>query len=99
MKYDGKFKLQYVRDYKKGKWTDRPHYAKCSERDFHITIRRWVRIYDLYGVDWFKQKQFQKDWTPEERYELVARVLAGRSIKSVTIDEPVNLGSRLSCRI
>ncbi len=92
MKYGWEFKLKCVEDYKKGKWTDKPGYAGCSERDFHITIRRWVRIYDLYGVDGLKQKQFQKDWTAEERYELAAKVLAGRSIKSVAIEACVNDG-------
>ena len=92
MKYDWKFKLQCVEDYKKGKWTEKPDYAKCSDHDFHNRITDWVRIYDLYGLDGLRHREVQKDWTVEERYELVAKVLAGKSIGSVAIQAGINRG-------
>ena len=92
MKYDWKFKLQCVEDYKKGKWTEKPDYSKCSDHDFHNRITDWVRIYDLYGVDGLRHREVQKDWTVEERYELVAKVLAGKSIGSVAIQAGINRG-------
>ena len=92
MKYDWKFKLKCVEDYKKGMWTKKSELSKCSDSTFHHKIVLWTRIYDLYGVDGLKHKSVNKDWTPEERYEMVARVLAGRSIKSVAIETGISNG-------
>lgn len=92
MKYDWKFKLKCVEYYKEGKWCDRPDFAKCSDKVFHDTITEWVRIYDLHGADGLKRKEVNKDWTPEERYELVAKVLAGRSHKSVAVEADISHG-------
>ena len=60
MKYDWKFKLQCVEDYKKGIWTKKPDYAKCSDHDFHHKITDWAKTFDLYGVDGLKHKQINK---------------------------------------
>ena len=92
MKYDWKFKLQCVEDYKKGIWTKKPDYAKCSDHDFHHKITDWARTFDLYGVDGLRHKQINKEWTPEERYELVAKVLAGKSNNSVAIEAGIDQG-------
>ena len=92
MKYDWKFKLKCVEDYKKGEWTEKPDNAKCGDIRFHQKIRVWVRIYDLYGVDGLKHKEVRKDRTAEERYELVARVLAGNSITSAAVEAGIGKG-------
>ena len=92
MKYDWKFKLKCVEDYKKGRWIQKPDQSVGSEEEFHKNIREWVRIYELHGVDGLKHKSEQKSWTPEERYELVARVLAGGSIMSVAVEAGINRG-------
>ena len=92
MKYDWKFKLQCVEDYKKGIWTKKPEQFACSDETFHHKIVLWRRIYDLYGVDGLRHKQISKDWTPEEKYELVARALAGNSILSVAIEAGIGDG-------
>ncbi|MBQ6148055.1 MAG: hypothetical protein IJI83_00735, partial [Oscillospiraceae bacterium] len=63
----------------------------------------WTRIYDLYGIDGLKHKPANKDWTPEERYDLVARVLAGSSVTSAAIEacflEKMTLPSLFQCNI
>lgn len=92
MKYDWKFKLKCVEDYREGKWSEKPKDAKCSDIRFHQKISIWVRTYGLYGVDGLKHKEVSKDWTPQERYELVARVLAGNSITSVAVETGISEG-------
>ena len=92
MKYDWKFKLKCVEDYKAGKWSEKPHFAECSDPEFHRKIRIWVRIYDLYGTDGLRHKESGKEWTAEERYGLVAEVLAGNSIRSTAIKAGISDG-------
>ena len=92
MKYDWKFKLKCVEDYKKGVWTEKPEQAGCSDNTFRHKVVIWTRIYDLYGIDGLKHKPANKDWTPEERYDLVARVLAGSSVTSAAIEAGISDG-------
>ena len=67
--------------YRQGQWPDTPD--GIGERDFHKTIRKWVRMEDACGPEALMHQNHNKDWTPEERYVLVARVLAGESTKTV----------------
>ena len=92
MKYDWKFKLRCVEKYMEGRWVEKPDYIRCSKEKFHDRIREWVRIYKIYGADGLKHKPMNKDWTAEERYELVAQVLAGRSNMSVAIEAGISDG-------
>lgn len=92
MKYDWKFKLECVEEYMKGRWKRKPDYVSCSDEEFHNRIREWVRIHRIYGPDGLKHKTTNKKWTAEERYELVAQVLAGRSIKSTAIEADISVG-------
>lgn len=92
MKYDWKFKLKCVKDYKQRKWTEKPEWAKCSIRNFHKIIITWSRTYDKHGLDGLKHKPSNKDWSAEERFELVAKVLAGYSINSVAIEAGIDKG-------
>ena len=43
-------------------------------------IRGWARIENSCGPEALQHKNQNKEWTAEQRYELVAQVLAGRSI-------------------
>ena len=92
MKYDWKFKLKCVEDYKQGKWTEKPEWSKGSISNFHHRIVIWSRTYDLHGLDGLKHKPSNKDWSAEERFELVAKVLAGNSILSVAIEAGIEDG-------
>lgn len=92
MKYDWKFKLKCVEDYKQGKWTKKPEWSGASEKVFHNRILLWSRIYDLHGLDGLKHKLTNKDWSVEERFELVSKVLAGNSIFSVAIEAGISDG-------
>ena len=90
MKYSYEFKVECVKNYKEGKEIDLNKFGNLSNRQ-HL-VRIWTRIYDLYGIDGLKHNQSNKIWTKEERYELVAKVLASQSIKSVAIEAGINQG-------
>ena len=91
MRYSYEFKRTCVELYRKGLWADTPE--GISTDKFHDTIRTWVRIEDACGSDALRHKSQNKCWTPEERYELVSRVLAGESIQSVAISVGINSGT------
>ena len=90
MKYSYEFKLECVNNYKQGKQNVKPEWM--TPKEFRDKVREWVRLFDLYGPDGLKHKRFYKGWTKEERYELVAKVLAGQSVTSAAIDAGINPG-------
>ena len=92
MKYNWEFKLKCVEEYLKGKYVEKPEYTSCSDDTFKSKIRIWVRLYKLYGVDGLKRKVTNKDWSAEERFELVAKVLAGQSNKTTAIEAGISDG-------
>ena len=91
MRYSYEYKRKCVELYRQGKWPETPDGIK-NPREFRNMIRRWVRMEDANGPDVLKHKGQNKEWTPEERLELVSKVLAGASIKSVSIDAGIDSG-------
>jgi transposase len=90
MKYSYKFKRQCVELYRQGKWPETP--KDIPKRNFHNTIRIWARIEDKCGPEALQHKNHSKIWLPEEKYELVAKVLAGASNKDTAISAGINDG-------
>ena len=91
MRYSYEFKMKCVEMYKKGEYPDTPEGIETC--NFHITIRRWVRIVDSCGPEALRHKSHNKVWTAEDRYELVARVvIAGESIQAVAYSVGISHG-------
>ena len=90
MRYSYDYKRKAVELYRQGQWPDTPE--GINTEDFHGTIRRWVRIEESCGPDALRYKGRNKVWTPEERYALVARVLAGESICNVACSAGISTG-------
>ena len=65
---------------------------RANETNFRQMIRKWVRLEYACGPEVLKQKNRHKEWSAEERYELVAKVLAGKSIKSVAFSVAIDDG-------
>ena len=82
MKYSWEFKLECVDKYKNGEYITHPGTSK-QRQHFMDHVRIWTNTYDMLGIDGLKHSSTNKDWTPEKRFELVAKVLAGNSIRSV----------------
>lgn len=89
--YSYEYKKQCVEMYKQGIWPETPEHFK-DPQDFHKMIRRWKKIEDANGPWALKIKTKKKQWTASERYELVAQVLAGNSIKEVSCNAGIDSG-------
>ena len=90
MRYSYEFKRKCVEMYYQGNYTDTPE--GISTEGFRRKIREWVRIEESCGPDALRHKAHNKNWTPEEKLELVAQVIAGASIKSVAVSAGINDG-------
>ena len=90
MRYSYNYKRKAVELYRQGLWPDTPDGLKTE--NFRKMIRRWFRIEESCGPDALRHKSQNKEWPPEERYALVARVLAGDSVKNVAYSVGINDG-------
>ena len=91
MKYSLEFKLECVNKYKNGEYITHPGTPKQHD-NFLNNVREWVKNYDDLGIDGLKHSPINKKWSPEERFELVARVLAGNSIRLVAKNAHIDSG-------
>lgn len=88
MKYDLKFKLKCVRRMLKGK--DIPaSWVTTDIRSFTITAKQWLTAYKARGIKGLKRKPFNTFRTAEEKFALVAKVLAGSAISKVAAENGV----------
>ena len=90
MRYSYEYKKECVELYRQGEWAATPE--GVNESNFHITIRKWVRLEEIHGPEVLKHKNHNKVWTPEEKLELVSQVLAGKSNESVAISAGIHEG-------
>ena len=90
MRYSYEYKKKCVELYRQGKWPETPDGVK--EKRFHDTVRIWVRTEDACGPEALRHKNQNKVWTAEEKYELVAKVLAGASNTEIATAAGINAG-------
>ena len=90
MRYSYEFKRKCVEMYYRGEYPDTPD--GIGNKRFHQLVREWVRIEESCGPEALKHKNQNKEWTIEERYDLVARVLGGESNRSVALSAGINQG-------
>lgn len=84
MRYTYEYKRKCVELYREGKWPETPE--GVSNKSFRDKVRLWVRAEDSRGPEALKHKNFNRNWTPEERLELVSQVMSGKSCVSVAIE-------------
>lgn len=65
-------------------------HQKEFDKKIRKRITKWVKIADLHGMNTLKYPTTCTEYIAEERYSLVARVLAGESQKSVAISANIN---------
>ena len=90
MRYSYEFKRKCVEMYYQGRYPDTPEGIKKD--NFHKTIRQWVRIEEANGPDTLRPKKHYKIWTPEAKLELVSKVIAGETNKSVAVNAGISAG-------
>ena len=90
MRYSYEYKKKCVELYRQGEWAETPE--GIQERNFRLTIRRWVRIEDSLGPEALKHKNANKVWTSEEKFDLISQVLAGKSKLEVAVSAGITGG-------
>ena len=90
MRYSYEYKKMCVELYRQGKWVETPEGVK--EKNFRNMIRIWARTEESCGVEALRHKNQNKVWTVEEKYELVAKVLAGESNRTTAIAAGIDKG-------
>ena len=90
MRYSYEFKRKCIEMYHHGLYSETP--KGVNQRSFRKQIYLWVKLQESHGSEVLKHNDCQRKWTPEERYELVARVIAGESYSSVSLSAGINLG-------
>ena len=89
MKYSYEFKRKCVQMYREGIWPETPE-GFSDPKDFHKMIRDWRKIEDLNGPEALKPRRSFRKWTSEQKYELIARILAGESVKYVACEANIS---------
>ena len=91
MRYSYEYKRKCVEMYREGRWPETPSGIKDPQH-FHDIILRWFHAEESNGPEILKHKGTNKKWTQEEKYELVAKVIAGLSIRSVANEAGIDSG-------
>ena len=90
MRYSHEFKKNAVELYRQGKWIETPE--GVTQSTFRHKIREWYRRENAQGPDAYKHKNQNRIWTPEDKLELISKVIAGHSITSVAFEAGINDG-------
>ena len=90
MHYSYEFKMMCVELYHSGAYPDIPEGLNPDTLKHHI--REWSRLVDLHGPEVLKHKVFNKVWTPEEKLELISKVIAGTPRMKVAIEAGISAG-------
>lgn len=90
MRYSYEYKLRCVEMYRRGQWPETPE--GVSQKRFRDTIREWFRVEESCGPEALKHNNTNRVWTPDEKYELVAKVIAGGSLTDIALKEGINSG-------
>ena len=88
MRYSYEYKLECIEMYRQGKWPECP--GGVTEEHFHDIIRKWARVEASNGIEALKHKEKNKVWSAGEKYELVAKVMAGASYTSTAIQAGID---------
>ena len=96
MRYSYEFKLMCVELYHSGSYPDIPE--GLNPDTLKSYIRKWARLVDLHGPEVLKHKVFNRMWTPEEKLELVSKVIAGTPRTKVAIETGISSKSLYAFR-
>ena len=88
MHYTYEYKLESVEKYRRGEWQQTP--PGINKKNFRKQIRMWARKEEVLGPAALMHRERNGKWSPEERLELVNRVLSGESLKAVACSSDVN---------
>lgn len=90
MRYSYEYKKKCIELYRQGKWPKTPEEIKT--KDFRTKIREWVRLEEACGTEALQHKKQNRVWPAEEKYKLVAKVLAGASYTETAVATGISKG-------
>ena len=79
MRWTKEEKLKMVLEYKNNGYM--PIVEGCSRKTMYEHIRKWAKVYDLYGESGLEHRS--RHWTYEDKINAVQRVLDGESYHEV----------------
>ena len=79
MRWTKEEKLKMVLEYEKDGFT--PTVEGCTRKTMHENIRKWAKVYDLYGECGLEHRS--RLWTYEDKRNAIQRVLDGKSYHEV----------------
>ena len=91
MKYSFEYKRQCVEMYKQGIWPEVPDGIK-NPKDFKKMVRLWSHTVDNNGILSLRHTGTYRKWSADEKFELVSKVMAGNSIRSIACEVGINPG-------
>jgi len=90
MKYSNEYKQMCIEMYYRGEYPETPEWLTLEK--FHQTIRSWVKRSEIAGLESIEHKDHSRKWMPEEKLELVEKVLAGRGLRPVADEAGIDSG-------
>ena len=91
MRYSYEYKKKCIELYREGKWPETPAGIK-NVKNFHGMIRRWFCAEEANGPEILKHRKHNREWTPERKYKLVAKVIEGSTIQFVASEAGIDSG-------
>ena len=92
MKYTFEFKLECINKYKNGEFIETPSFTNASRHTFLNNVRNWASLYERFGIDGIKRKLYEKKWTKEEKFKIVAQSLSGMPLIQVALENGISQG-------
>lgn len=90
MRYSQEFKIKCIEAYRQGQC---PKTSKeIKQHNFRCIVERWSRMEQVNNSDVLNHKDFNKNWTPEEKFELVSQVLVRNPIQATAIKADIHDG-------
>ena len=80
-KYSFEFKKKCIEMYYKGSYPETPE-GLCK-KTFHREIRCWVMSYEIQGDEAFLYGSSRREWTAEDKLELVKLALTGEPYRVI----------------
>ena len=90
MRYSYEYKLKCVELYRQGQYPETPE--GVSRDRFRHNVRDWAKIEENCGTEALKHNTSNKIWSAEEKYELVAQVIAGDSCTNAALKAGISPG-------
>ena len=90
MRYSYEYKSKCIELYKQGILPEIPE--GITEEGFRGMLRRWIRQDTANGYEGLRHRVYNRKWSPEEKLELVQKVLSGNSNESVATKAGMNPG-------